>query len=94
MTPHPSVGPVADVWGQLGKRDPLESSGLVPLFRTGHPGLAEDWWLDSSLLAKQLKENGSKKEGETERGRERERKSCSGDAADASWNLHLVKMII
>lgn len=80
--------------GSAGKE--RESSGPVPLFRTGHPGLAEGWWLDSSVLAKQLKEKGSRKEGETERGieRKRERQCCTGDAADASRNLHLVKMII
>lgn len=48
------------------------------------------------VLAERLKEKGCRKEGETERGREeeRERESESEHAADASRNLHLVKMII
>lgn len=72
MAPHPWV--LVLMHGVSWEREPpLESSGPVPLFRTGHPGLAEGWWVASSVLAKQLKEKGSRKEGETEKGKERER---------------------
>ena len=64
---------MADAQGQLDQRAPSESSGQVPCCGTGHPGLAEGWWLGSIALAEQLKKKGSRKEGEAERGSQRER---------------------
>ena len=75
--PHPQSGPAADAQGQRG-RGPSYVFCSGPSRGAGHPGLTEGRWLGSVMLLQQLKEGGSRKERETETGRERER---GGDGA-------------
>ncbi|KAL4668933.1 hypothetical protein H8959_007487 [Pygathrix nigripes] len=94
LAPHPAAD-MHRVRSSWEREAPLTSSGQFPCHGPGH-SWTERQWLGPIVLAEQLEEKRSRKEGETKRQRERERKKqrCSGDAADASRNLHLVKMII
>lgn len=51
----------------MGREAPSGTFWSGPLL-WGHPRLAEGWWLGSMVFTEQLKEKGSRKEGETERG--------------------------
>lgn len=74
LAPDPHLRPAVDmhqVRSRLGREAPLISSGQLPCHGPGHPW-TEGQWLGPIILAEQLEEKRSRKEGETKRQRERD----------------------